>query len=159
VVAVVNESGSKIGRATAALALFTPGILVLCVIGAFSYDVYTGLGGLVPIFLLGSAPLALVATLDVICWRRIAAGRDQSLLRESSRTATRLAAAALALLLFGAFFTIIDLSAGEKSSAFASGTSSAVVDLLLAALGAQTVLLMLTWLMRRSSLATDRAAR
>lgn len=155
----MNESGSKIGRATAAVALITPGILVLCVIGAFSYDVYTGLGGLIPIFLLSSVPLALVATLDVLCWRRIAADRDPSHLRESSSKVTRLAATGLALLLLGALFTIINLSAGDKSSAFASRTSSAVVGLLLAALGAQTVLLVLTWLMRRSSLATDRAGQ
>jgi hypothetical protein len=156
IAAVVNESGSKIRRAATALALITPGILVLCVIGAFSYDVYAGLGGLIPIFLLGSVPLALAATLDVLCWRRIAAPRDPSLLRESSAAAASLATTALALLLFGAFFTAIDLSAGDKSSAFASGTSSTVVSLLLAALVAQTVLLVLTWTARRSSFATDR---
>jgi hypothetical protein len=126
---------------------------------AFAYDVYTGLEGLLPVFFVGGVPLAVVATFDVLSWRRIRVSSNPSLARRSVGEATRLAAAGLPLLLFGALFTVIEVGVGGvKDSDFAVWTSTAVGYLILASLGAQTVLLVLTWLMRRSSLATGPAA-
>jgi hypothetical protein len=78
-------------------------------------------------------------------------GRDPSIPRKSAAETTGSAAAGLALLLFGALFTAIEVGVGgEKNTDFAAWTSTTVGYLLLVALGAQTVLVVLSWLMRRN---------
>lgn len=156
-VGVVNGPRSKLCRVAAADALLTAAILVLCVIGAFTYEVFSPLGGLIPVFLIGSVPLAVVATMDVLSWRRITATWDPSLLRKSAGEVTNLPAGGIPLLLFGALMTVVGVSAGNPAqrTAFASATRTAVGYLLPAALGTQTALLVLTWVIRRKSAASD----
>jgi hypothetical protein len=150
-VRIENEAGSRIGRVAAADALMTASVLIGCVLCALVYDIATWPEGLLAAFLLASFPLALAAALDVLSWRRLTAARDPSLLRTSAGEATSLAAVGLPLLLFGALFTVIEVGVGGvKDSDLAGWTSTAVGYLLVVAVGAQALLLALTWLLRRT---------
>lgn len=158
-VGVAGEPRSMVCRAAAADALITAGVLVLCVISAFTFDLATWAGGLIPAFVLGSVPLALVTALDVMAWRRLSTSRFPSQPRRSAAEATGLAAAGLPLLLFGTVVTAIEVGVGGvKNSDFAEWTSTAVGDLLLVGLGTQVVLLVLTLLLRRRFPAADRVS-
>lgn len=146
----MDQMPSKLQRTASADAWLTAFILITCVGCAFAYDVHRGLGGLLPVFVLASTPLLLSAGLDVVSRRR----SWECLLDAppSPRGEAGRAAASSALLAFGAVFTVIEVGVGGvKSSDFEAWTSTAVGYLLMAALGSQSLLLVLSWSMRRRS--------
>lgn len=145
--AAVDEPAPMICRAAAAVAMFVPGALVLFVIGT-AYATAFNLGGLYGMFLLGSLPPALVIPLDVKIWRQTGGRRARSPLPVGG-DAMCCAALGLLLILVGAFFSYAEFgfrSVGE--GAFPAWTSTTIGYLLMAALGGQAVLLVLTLLMK-----------
>ena len=145
----VEEPSSMIGRAAAAVAMFVAGALVFFVI-VTAYATAFNLGDLYGSFLLGSVPPALVIPLDVKIWRQAGGRRARSLLPVGGDATCR-AALGFLLILIGAFFSYAAYgfrSVGE--GAFPAWMSTTIGYLLMAALGAQAVLLMLTWLMQLS---------
>lgn len=147
-VGVVDQMPSKLQRTASADAWLTASILIVCVGCAFAYDVHRGLGGLLPVFVLASTPLLLGAGLDVFGRRR--SPRHDPAAPPAPGTEAGRAAGGLALLVFGAVFTVIEVGVGGvKSSDFEVWTSTAVGYLLMAALGSQSLLLVLSWSIRR----------
>ena len=136
-------------RSTAALtAEGVTAAVVLCVAAALWYDLAVWPDGLVPVFLLGSTPLLLAGLLDIAIRRRLARSDAAAELE-----AVRLSLVGLPLLAFGGLFTVIEVGVGGvKDTDVARWTSGAVGYLLASALLLQSLLVALTWALRRRSL-------